>query len=81
MAMLQFPADTAVGEVWCEGAREPGGSGHRLAIGVVQVPDGTAARRTRGLTAPMFRFAAIFREFAISEGCAARNRRVDVQST
>ena len=42
MAMLQFPARTAVGEVWWEDAREPGGSGHRLAIGVVEVPDGTA---------------------------------------
>jgi hypothetical protein len=40
--MLEFPANTAVGEVWWEDAREPGGSGHRLAIGVVEVPDGTA---------------------------------------
>jgi hypothetical protein len=41
--MLRFPANTAVGEVWWQDAREPGGSGHRLAIGVVEVPDGTAA--------------------------------------
>lgn len=42
MTMLQFPANTAVGEVWWEDAREPNGWGHRLAIGVVEVPDGTA---------------------------------------
>ena len=42
MTMLQFPARTAVGEVWWEDAREPNGSGHRLAISVVEVPDGTA---------------------------------------
>jgi hypothetical protein len=42
MAMLQFPARTAVGEVWWEDAREPNGWGHRLAISVVEVPDGTA---------------------------------------
>ena len=42
MTMLQFPARTAVGEVWWEDAREPGGSGHQLAISVVEVPDGTA---------------------------------------
>jgi hypothetical protein len=39
---LRFPAEIAVGEVWWEDAREPGGWGHLLAIGVVQVPDGTA---------------------------------------
>ena len=42
MTTLRFPADIAAGEVWWEDAREPGGSGHRLAIGVVEVPDGTA---------------------------------------
>ena len=42
MTMLQFPARTAVGEVWWEDAREPDGWGHRLAISVVEVPDGTA---------------------------------------
>jgi hypothetical protein len=41
---LQFPAETAVGEVWWDDDREPNGSGHRLAIGVVEVPDGTAVR-------------------------------------
>jgi hypothetical protein len=39
---LRFPAEIAVGEVWWQDAREPGGSGHLLAIGVVEVPDGTA---------------------------------------
>ena len=42
MTTLQFPSRTAVGEVWWEDAREPNGSGHRLAISVVEVPDGTA---------------------------------------
>jgi hypothetical protein len=41
---LRFPAEIAVGEVWWDDAREPGGSGHLLAIGVVEVPDGTAVR-------------------------------------
>jgi hypothetical protein len=39
---LRFPAGIAVGEVWWEDAREPGGWGHLLAIGVVDVPGGTA---------------------------------------
>jgi hypothetical protein len=39
---LRFPAEIAVGEVRWEDAREPGGWGHLLAIGVVEVPDGTA---------------------------------------
>jgi len=42
MTALRFPAEIAVGEVWWQDAREPGGSGHLLAIGVVEVPDGTA---------------------------------------
>jgi len=42
MTALMFPAEIAVGEIWWEDAREPDGSGHRLAIGVVEVPDGTA---------------------------------------
>lgn len=42
MTALRFPAEIAVGEVWWKDAREPGGSGHLLAIGVVDVPDGTA---------------------------------------
>ena len=37
-----FPAEIAIGEVGWEDAREPGGWGHLLAIGVVDVPDGTA---------------------------------------
>jgi hypothetical protein len=41
---LRFPAEIAVGEVWWEDALEPGGQGHLLAIGVVEVPDGTAVR-------------------------------------
>jgi hypothetical protein len=41
---LRFPAEIAVGEVWWEDVREPGGWGHLLAIGVVEVPDGTAVR-------------------------------------
>ena len=42
MTALRFPAEIAVGEVWWEDAREPDGWGHLLAIGVVQVPAGTA---------------------------------------
>jgi hypothetical protein len=41
---LRFPAEIAVGEVHWEDAREPGGWGHLLAIGVVEVPDGAAVR-------------------------------------
>ncbi|HEX9519755.1 MAG TPA: hypothetical protein VF940_26710 [Streptosporangiaceae bacterium] len=44
MTALRFPAEIAVGEVWWEDAREPGGWGRLLAIGVVEVPDGTAVR-------------------------------------
>jgi hypothetical protein len=46
MTTLRFPADTAVGEACWLDAREPGGSSHRLAIGVVEVPDGTAISLT-----------------------------------
>lgn len=42
MTALRFPAEIAVGEVSWEDAREPDGWGHLLAIGVVEVPDGTA---------------------------------------
>jgi len=42
LAALRFPAEIAVGEVRWEDALEPGGWGHLLAIGVVEVPDGTA---------------------------------------
>jgi hypothetical protein len=41
---LRFPAEIAVGEVWWEDVQEPGGWGHLLAIGVVDVPDGTEVR-------------------------------------
>jgi hypothetical protein len=44
VTVLRFPAEVAVGEVWWEDAREPGGWGHLLAIGVVEVPDGSAVR-------------------------------------
>jgi hypothetical protein len=44
LTALRFPAEIAVGEVQWEDAREPGGWGHLLAIGVVKVPDGTAVR-------------------------------------
>lgn len=42
MTALRFPAEIAVGEVSWEDAREPNGWGHLLAIGEVDVPDGTA---------------------------------------
>jgi hypothetical protein len=42
MTALLFPAEIAVGEVEWEDTREPHGYGHLLAIGVVEVPDGTA---------------------------------------
>jgi len=48
---LRFPAEFAVGEVWWEDAREPGGCGHLLAIGVVQVPDRTPVRLTVSVVA------------------------------
>lgn len=51
MTALRFPAEVAVGEVSWEDAREPGGWGHRLAIGVVEVPDGTPAGLTIGAIA------------------------------
>ena len=41
---LRFPAEMAVGEVWWEDAREPGGWGHLLAIGEVEVPDRAEVR-------------------------------------
>ncbi|HEX4087617.1 MAG TPA: hypothetical protein VHZ33_02810 [Trebonia sp.] len=44
MTALRFPAEIAVGEIEWEDAREPHGYGHLLAIGVVEVPDGTAVR-------------------------------------
>jgi hypothetical protein len=44
VTVLRFPAETAVGEVWWEDAREPGAWGHLLAIGVLEVPDGSQVR-------------------------------------
>lgn len=46
MTDLRFPAEIAVGEIWWEDGREPGGWGHRLAVGVVQVRDRTPVRFT-----------------------------------
>ncbi len=45
MTALRFPADIAVGEVFWDPA-DPGEWGHLLAIGVVEVPDGTAVSLT-----------------------------------
>jgi hypothetical protein len=45
---LQSPAGVAVGEVSWEDARRPGGWGHQLAIGVINVPDGTAVQLNAG---------------------------------
>jgi hypothetical protein len=45
---LRFPANIVVGEVWWEDARQSGGWGHQLAIGTVDVPDGTAVRLNAG---------------------------------
>jgi hypothetical protein len=42
VTVLRFPAEIAVGEVWWEEDRETGRWDHRLAVGVVEVPDGTA---------------------------------------
>jgi hypothetical protein len=38
---LQFPAETAVGEIWWEDDPKSQRWGHLLAIGIVHVPDGT----------------------------------------
>ena len=48
MTALQSPAGVAVGEVSWEDARRPGGWGHQLAIGVINVPDGTAVQLNAG---------------------------------
>ena len=42
MTALRFPDEIAVGEVEWEDVPELGGRGHLLAMGVVEVPDGTA---------------------------------------
>src|SRR5207245_7615337 len=39
---VRYPAEVSVGEVWWADIRDPDGSGHLLAIGVVEVPDGAA---------------------------------------
>ncbi|MGH3156292.1 MAG: hypothetical protein ACRDNF_06930 [Streptosporangiaceae bacterium] len=44
MTVLRFPAKDAVGELWWEDDRQPGGWGHQPAIGAVDVPDGTAVQ-------------------------------------
>lgn len=44
MTVLNFPAEIAIGEVWWDDAREPGGWGHLLAIGAVEVPDRSEVR-------------------------------------
>ena len=48
MTALRFPAEFAVGEVWWEDDRETGAWGHLPAIGVVEVPDGTAVLFSTG---------------------------------
>ena len=66
MTVLRFPAGAAVGRIWWDGA-----GADRTAGGTVEVPDGIAVeltvgrsryrgkkRHRKGLTAPMFRFAA-----------------------
>jgi hypothetical protein len=42
VTVLQFPSETAVGQVQWEDPREPNGWGHLLAIGPVDVPEGSA---------------------------------------
>jgi hypothetical protein len=46
--VLRFPAEIAVGELWWEDGREPGRWDHQVAIGAVEVPDGTAVRLNAG---------------------------------
>jgi hypothetical protein len=48
VTMLRFPAEIAVGEVWWEGARGPGGWPRLPATGVVEVPDGIAVGLSAG---------------------------------
>jgi hypothetical protein len=48
VTVLRFPAKIAVGELWWEDDREPGRWGHQLAIGAVEVPDGTAVQLNTG---------------------------------
>ncbi len=48
MTALRFPAESAVGELWWEDDPETGRWGHQLAIGMVEVPDGTAVQLNAG---------------------------------
>ncbi len=82
MTALRFPAEISVGEVWWEDVREPGGSGHLLAIGVVEVPDGTAVRLSAYTVAEVSVFgwqAGIF-EAPAGTGPGRRSRSADFVS-
>lgn len=48
MTVLRFPAQVAVGELSRQDHRQPGGWGHQLATGTVDVPDGTAVQLSAG---------------------------------
>jgi hypothetical protein len=48
VTVLRFPAKIAVGELSWEDDRQSGGWGHQLAIGAVNVPDGTAVQLNAG---------------------------------
>jgi hypothetical protein len=48
VTLLRFPAESAVGELSWEDDRQPGGWGHQLAIGTVEVPEGTAVQLNAG---------------------------------
>jgi hypothetical protein len=48
VTVLRFPAEIAVGEVYWEDDQESGRWGHQLAIGAVEVPDGTAVQLNAG---------------------------------
>jgi hypothetical protein len=48
VTVLRFPAKIAVGELSWEDDRQPGGWGHQLPTGAVDVPDGTAVQLNAG---------------------------------
>ena len=48
MTALRFPAEFSVGELWWEDDPETGRWGHQQAVGVVEVPDGTAVQLNVG---------------------------------